>query len=48
MTVEYPGDFRIEKARKTLPYAVLTANSESVVQETLPDGSKSKVTVRIR
>ena len=48
MTVEYPGNFRIEKASKTLPYAVLMANSESVVQETLPDGSKSTVKVRIK
>lgn len=48
MAVEYPGNFRIEKARKTLPYAVLTAKSESVVQETLPDGSKSTVKVRIK
>jgi polar amino acid transport system ATP-binding protein len=48
MTVEYPGNFRIEKASKTLPYAVLMANSESVVQETLPDGSKSIVKVRIK
>ena len=48
MTVEYPGNFRIEKARKTLPYTVLTANSESVVQETLPDGSKSTIRVQIK
>lgn len=48
MTVEYPGDFRIEDSGKTLAYTVLLAKSESVVQETLPDGSKSIVKVRIK
>ena len=30
MTVEYPGNFRIEKASKTLPYAVLMARIDSL------------------
>ena len=48
MTVEYPGDYRIEEAGRTLAYKVLTAKSESAVQETLPDESKSIVKVRIK
>ena len=48
MIVEYPGDFRIENAGRTLAYKVLMAKSESVVKENLSDGSKSIVRVRVK
>ena len=48
MTAEYPGDYRVEEAEQSLAYTVLTAESESVIQETLPDKSRSIVRVRIR